>query len=114
MTRLTEADFSLPNGTPPEEPEPSKAVSTSQCGDPIMTAQEHVLDAVLRAQGVLADYIEPGPRDCAQTLTKLYAIFADDRLTNAVNILNLEAVHAAMASDMSKHISASPPRRTSS
>lgn len=79
-----------------------------------MTAQEHVLDAVLRAQGVLADYIEPGPRDCAQTLTKLYAIFADDRLTNAVNILNLEAVHAAMASaDTSKHISTSPPRRTS-
>lgn len=78
-----------------------------------MTAQEHVLDAVLRAQGVLADYIEPGPRDCAQTLTKLYAIFADDRLTNAVNILNLEAVHAAMASDTSKPISTSPPRRTS-
>ncbi len=78
-----------------------------------MTAQEHVLDAVLRAQGVLADYIEPGPRDCAQTLTKLYAIFADDRLTNAVNILNLEAVHAAMAADTSKPISTSPPRRTS-
>lgn len=78
-----------------------------------MTAQEHVLDAVLRAQGVLADYIEPGPRDCAQTLTKLYAIFADDRLTNAVNTLNLEAVHAAMAADTSRQISASPRRRTS-
>ncbi|MDO8980634.1 MAG: hypothetical protein Q7V17_15505 [Afipia sp.] len=62
-----------------------------------MTAQEHVLDAVLRAQGVLADYIEPGPRDSAQTLSRLYAIFADDKLTKAVNVLNLEAVGAAMA-----------------
>lgn len=62
-----------------------------------MTAQEHVLDAVVRAQGVLADYIEPGPRDSAQTLSRLFAIFADDKLTNAVDILNLEAVHAAMA-----------------
>lgn len=62
-----------------------------------MTAQEHVLDAVLRAQGVLADYIEPGPRDCAQTLSRLYAIFADDKLTKAVDILNLEAIYAEMA-----------------
>lgn len=75
-----------------------------------MTAQEHVLDAVVRAQGVLADYIEPGPRDCAQTLSRLYAIFADDRLTNAVNILYLEAVHAAMASaDTPIRLPASPP-----
>lgn len=80
-----------------------------------MTAQEHVLDAVLRAQGVLADYIEPGPRDCAQTLTKLYAIFADDRLTNAVNILNLEAVHAAMASvKKPTRSSTAPPRNRTS
>jgi hypothetical protein len=64
-----------------------------------MTPQESVLDAVLRAQGILTEYIEPGPRDCAKTLSRLFALFADDKLTNAVNILNLEAVGAAMASE---------------
>jgi hypothetical protein len=61
-----------------------------------MTPQECVLDAVLRAQGVLAEYIEPGPRDCAKTLSRLFVIFADDELTNAANIMNLEAIQTAM------------------
>lgn len=80
-----------------------------------MTAQEHVLDAVLRAQGILADYIEPGPRDCAQTLSRLFAIFADDKLTNAVSIMNLEAVHAAMTSvDTPMRLPTPPPRNQTS
>jgi len=61
-----------------------------------MTSQECVLDAVSRAQGILAEYIEPGPRDCARTLSKLFAIFADDELTDAVNALNLETLRAAI------------------
>jgi len=80
-----------------------------------MTPQECVLDAVLRAQGVLTQYIEPGPRDCAKTLSRLFVIFADDKLSNAVNILNLETVGAAMAeADTVKRSTTSPPpRRTS-
>jgi hypothetical protein len=70
-----------------------------------MTPQECVLDAVLRAQGVLNQYIEPGPRDCARTLGRLFQIFADDKLSNAINILNLETVGAAMAE-------AEPPERS--
>lgn len=74
-----------------------------------MTPQESVLDAVLRAQGILTEYIEPGPRDCAQTLSRLFVLFADDRLTSAVNILNLEAVGAAMAkADAPQHSPTSP------
>ncbi len=61
-----------------------------------MTSQECVLDAVLRAQGVLADYIEQGPRDCAKTLSRLFIIFADEELTDAVNALNLETIRAAI------------------
>ncbi|EKS42794.1 hypothetical protein [Afipia clevelandensis] len=61
-----------------------------------MTSQEYVLDAVLRAQGVLADYIESGPRDCARTLSRLFVIFADDELTDAVHALNLQAISAEM------------------
>lgn len=79
-----------------------------------MTPQESVLDAVLRAQGILAQYIEPGPRDCAQTLSRLFVIFADDRLTDAVNIMNLETTHAAMMSaDAAQRSPASPPRSRS-
>jgi len=56
-----------------------------------MTPQDHVLDAVLRAQGILADYIEPGPHDCEQTLARLFGILNDDKLMRAVNTLNLQA-----------------------
>jgi len=63
-----------------------------------MTPQECVLDAVLRARGILAQYIEPGPHDCGQTLARLFVIFDDEELTNAVNVLNLETVRAAMVS----------------
>ena len=61
-----------------------------------MTSQECVIDAVQRAQGVLANYIETDPRDCAKTLERLFAIFTDDDLTRAVDTLNLEAVFAMM------------------
>lgn len=61
-----------------------------------MTSQECVIDAVLRAQGVLTDYVESEPRDCAKTLSRLFAIFADEDLTDAVNALNLQAVRAEM------------------
>lgn len=80
-----------------------------------MTPQESVLDAVLRARGILAEYIEPGPRDCAQTLSRLFLIFDDEKLTTAINILSLEAVGAAMTNaSKSKHAPASPPRRRTS
>ncbi|CAN5370204.1 hypothetical protein BH10PSE10_BH10PSE10_08270 [soil metagenome] len=55
------------------------------------TAEERVLDAVVRARGILADYIEPGPRDCEQTLTRLFYVFDDEKLIAAVNTLNLKA-----------------------
>ncbi|CAN5352441.1 hypothetical protein BH10PSE11_BH10PSE11_31430 [soil metagenome] len=80
-----------------------------------MTPQECVLDAVLRAQGVLTQYIEPGPRDCATTLSRLFVIFADDKLSNAVNILNLETVGTALAeADNAGQAPASPSRRRTS
>ncbi|MES2600893.1 MAG: hypothetical protein V4602_08810 [Pseudomonadota bacterium] len=60
------------------------------------SSQECVLDAVLRARGILAQYIEPGPHDCAQTLSRLFVIFDDDRLATAINLLNLETAGAAM------------------
>ena len=55
-----------------------------------MTPQECVLDAVLRAQGILAEYIEPGPHDCERTINRLFDIFDDEKLMTAVNTLNLD------------------------
>jgi hypothetical protein len=73
-----------------------------------MTPQDCVLDAVLRAQGLLAQYIEPGPHDCAQTLNRLFLIFDDRELASAVNILTLETVGAAMAADTPRRSPTSP------
>ncbi|WP_424627018.1 hypothetical protein [Bradyrhizobium sp. SYSU BS000235] len=64
-----------------------------------MTPQESVLDAVLRAQGVLADYIEPGPHDCEKTINRLFDIFDDEKLMTAVNKLNLDLAQLQMKSD---------------
>ncbi len=57
-----------------------------------MTPQQCILDAVLRAQGGLADYIEPGPHDCEQTLARLFDILDDEKLMIAVNQINLATV----------------------
>lgn len=62
-----------------------------------MTPQEQVLDAVLRAQGILEQHIEQGSSDCRQTLGRLFALFDDEELTVAVNILNLETIARAMS-----------------
>lgn len=62
-----------------------------------MTPQDHVLDAVLRAQGILDQHIESGSRDCRQTLSRLFALFDDEELIAAVSILNLETIAGAMA-----------------
>lgn len=55
-----------------------------------MTPQQRVLEAVLRAQGILAEYIEPGPHGCERTINRLFDIFDDEKLMTAVNKLNLD------------------------
>lgn len=63
-----------------------------------MTPQECVLDAVLRAQGILAEYIEPGPHHCERTIDRLFDIFDDEKLMTAVNKLNLDLVREQLRS----------------
>jgi hypothetical protein len=62
-----------------------------------MTPQECVLDAVLRAQGILAEYIEPGPHDCEKTINRLFDIFDNEQLMIAVNKLNLDMVRPQLS-----------------
>lgn len=53
-----------------------------------MTDQEIVLEAIHRARVVLGNYIEPGPRDCAQTISTLLKILDDEDVAAAVERLD--------------------------
>lgn len=50
-----------------------------------MRPETHVTDAVERAQRILAEHIEPGPRDCDQTINKLLDVLDDGALIEAVD-----------------------------
>ena len=50
-----------------------------------MSAQTEVTTAVERAQRILAEHIEPGPRDCDQTINRLLDVLDDGALIEAVD-----------------------------
>ena len=43
-----------------------------------------VTQAVKEAQAILARYVEPGPRDCQNTMNDLLAVLDDERLVQAM------------------------------
>jgi hypothetical protein len=49
-----------------------------------MRAEERLLRAVEQAQDVLAQYVEPGPRDAEKTVNDLMTILDDSDLVEAV------------------------------
>ena len=52
-----------------------------------MTADKQVLEAVERAQAILARYVEPGERDCERTINDLLDILDRDEVVAAVEEL---------------------------
>lgn len=50
-----------------------------------MSAQTEVTTAVEKAQQILAEHIEPGPRDCNATINKLLDVLDDGALIEAVD-----------------------------
>jgi hypothetical protein len=46
--------------------------------------QDRINKAVTSAQKVLGEYIEPGPRDCEQTINKLLDVLDDQKVAEAV------------------------------
>ena len=50
----------------------------------VMKDQDRINKAVTSAQKVLGEYIEPGPRDCEQTINKLLDVLDDRKVANAV------------------------------
>jgi hypothetical protein len=45
---------------------------------------DRVTRAVKEAQAILARYVEPGPRDCENTINDLLAVLDDERLVQAM------------------------------
>jgi hypothetical protein len=58
---------------PPDEPRTDKDQKTAKT----------TAGAVLQAEAILAAYIEPGPRDCEQTINKLLDVIDTDRVIDA-------------------------------
>jgi hypothetical protein len=50
-----------------------------------MKPEKRVTDAVEKAQGLLADYVQPGRRDCSETIGKLMDVLDDGSLIEAVD-----------------------------
>jgi hypothetical protein len=49
-----------------------------------MIDQDRINKAVMSAQKVLGEYIEPGPRDCEQTINNLLDVLDDLKVAEAV------------------------------
>lgn len=52
-----------------------------------MSAEKEVLEAVERAQAILASYVEPGERDCERTINDLLDVLDCDQVVAAVDEL---------------------------
>ena len=50
-----------------------------------MKPEKQVADAVEKAQRILGEYVEPGPRDCEVTINRLMDVLDDGRLIEAVD-----------------------------
>jgi hypothetical protein len=50
----------------------------------VMKDQDRINKAVTSAQKVLGEYIEPGPRDCEQTINELLDVLDDRKVADAV------------------------------
>jgi len=47
--------------------------------------EKQVTDAIEKAQRILAEYIEPGPRDCEKTINELESVLDNGSLIEAVD-----------------------------
>ncbi|WP_439409608.1 hypothetical protein ACNJX9_16955 [Bradyrhizobium sp. DASA03076] len=49
-----------------------------------MDPEKRVMKAVAEAQGIPARYVEPGPRNCEQTINQLLDVLDDKAVAQAV------------------------------
>jgi hypothetical protein len=52
-----------------------------------MKPEKEVLEAVEKAQRILGEYVQPGPRDCEQTINNVMSVLDDNSVNEAVDEL---------------------------
>ncbi|MCK1298447.1 hypothetical protein IVB33_08380 [Bradyrhizobium sp. 24] len=55
-----------------------------------MNPEQRVAKALEDAQGILARHVEPGPRDCEQTINKLLDVLDDEAVVQALKDSKME------------------------
>ncbi|SCB55744.1 hypothetical protein GA0061098_105216 [Bradyrhizobium shewense] len=55
-----------------------------------MDPEQRVAKALEDAQGILARHVEPGPRDCEQTINKLLDVLDDEAVVQALKDSKME------------------------
>ncbi|MCS3763050.1 hypothetical protein ML401_25800 [Bradyrhizobium sp. 62B] len=55
-----------------------------------MDPERRVAKALEHAQGILARHVEPGPRNCEQTIDKLLDVLDDEAVVQALNDSKME------------------------
>ena len=55
-----------------------------------MDPEQRVAKALEEAQGILARHVEPGPRDCEQTINKLLDVLDDEAVVQALKDSKME------------------------
>jgi hypothetical protein len=67
-----------------------------------MKPEQRVTDAVEKAQDILAHYVEPGPRNCENTINQLMDVLDDSQLIEAVDEVKDERSEEERPQDRSK------------
>lgn len=62
-----------------------------------MNPDKRVLKAVEEAQGILARHVEPGRRDCEQTINQLLDVLDDETVVQAIEELDNGKAHRGAA-----------------
>ena len=55
-----------------------------------MDPEKRLRKAVVKAQSILARYVEPGPRDCENTINELMDVLDDENVVEAVEEAKME------------------------
>ncbi|MBB4429890.1 hypothetical protein GGD66_008495 [Bradyrhizobium sp. CIR48] len=67
-----------------------------------MDPEKRIAKALENAQGILARYVEPGPRDCEQTINQLLDVLDDEAVVQALKDSKMEKPTAEQLAELKK------------
>jgi hypothetical protein len=68
-----------------------------------------LMEAVRQAQAVLANYVEPGPRNAEKTVSALLDILDDKEVVRAMRLLYPDASPALVPDEEKEEVAPAPP-----